>query len=355
MHEYVGNPHVHTPYSDGHASHEEVAQAALQAGLDFVIVTDHNVYVQGLDGYRHQDDMKRVLLFTGEEIHDSARDQQKNHLLVYGARKELAPIAADLQELLKEVRRSGGISFLAHPTDPKSDIAGQPDISWEDWEVDGYTGLELWNFMSEFKSMVQSRLVAIDLAYRPARIATGPFPQTLSRWDGLLAKGHRISAIGGSDAHGFTVRWGLLKRLVFPYEFLFRTINTHVLLEKPLRGDAETDQLLILDALRRGRSFVGYDLPAPTRGFRFSAHSDEGPAQMGDLVRPHHGVTLQVYLPQKAGVRLLRDGELVEERHSIQSMVKTITQTGAYRVEAYVEFEGKRRGWVFSNPIYVRR
>jgi len=33
---------VHTTYSDGGGSPEEVAKAARVAGLDFVIITDHN-------------------------------------------------------------------------------------------------------------------------------------------------------------------------------------------------------------------------------------------------------------------------------------------------------------------------
>ena len=31
-----------------------VAEAALQAGLDVIIITDHNVLVQGLEGYHQQ-------------------------------------------------------------------------------------------------------------------------------------------------------------------------------------------------------------------------------------------------------------------------------------------------------------
>jgi len=53
--EYTGNLHVHTPYSDGEGSHEHVAQAALLAGLDFVIFTDHNVRVGGIEGYYGDD------------------------------------------------------------------------------------------------------------------------------------------------------------------------------------------------------------------------------------------------------------------------------------------------------------
>jgi hypothetical protein len=34
--------------------------------------------------------------------------------------------------------------------------------------------------------------------------------------------------------------------------------------------------------------------------------------------------------------------------------VHKVESPGVYRVEAYIEFKGKRRGWIFSNPIYVK-
>jgi predicted metal-dependent phosphoesterase TrpH len=51
MHEIVVNLHMHTPFSDGHGTHAEIARAAMSAGLDAVIVTDHNVWVNGVQGY----------------------------------------------------------------------------------------------------------------------------------------------------------------------------------------------------------------------------------------------------------------------------------------------------------------
>src|SRR5512142_1691641 len=103
MPEIVINLHMHTRYSDGTGSHEDIAAAALRAGLDAVIVTDHNVLVQGAEGYVRQD-RRRVLVLVGEEIHDQHRDPQKNHLLVFGTRQELAPLAGDPSALIRAVR-----------------------------------------------------------------------------------------------------------------------------------------------------------------------------------------------------------------------------------------------------------
>ena len=83
MHEIVVNLHMHTRYSDGSGTHKDIAAAALKAGVDAVIVTDHNVLVQGFEGY-YKEKTKKILMLIGEELHDQARDPQKDHLLVFG-------------------------------------------------------------------------------------------------------------------------------------------------------------------------------------------------------------------------------------------------------------------------------
>jgi len=359
MYEISVNLHMHTTYSDGHATHSEIAQSALRAGIDVVIVTDHNVYVEGVEGYYSEGD-RRVLLLVGEEIHDQKRLPQKSHLLVFGAGRELATLAWNLNLLLEGVRQAGGLSFIAHPVDPEAPAVGEDDISWVDWQEDGYNGLELWNGLSEFKSLLRSKLHALYYAYNPNRIAHGPFPQVLRRWDELLASGRRIVAIGGSDAHALPARMGVLHRVIFPYEFHFRAINTHLLIETPISGELESDRRLIYDAFRQGRLFIGYDLPAPTRGFLFLANGYEQIAQMGDTISASRGVTFQIRLPlptvatPPVECRLVRHGQVIQTWNGQQYCAYTTSQPGAYRVEAYLDYYRRRRGWIFSNPIYVR-
>lgn len=360
MHEISVNLHMHTVYSDGHGTHTDIARAALRAGVDVVIVTDHNVFVDGPEDYYQEGD-RRVLLLIGEEIHDQARLPQKSHLLVFGANRELATLAWDLDRLLDGVKRAGGLSFIAHPLDPPAPAVGEEDISWVDWQVKGFTGLELWNGLSEFKSLLKTRLHGLYYAYNPARIAHGPFPEVLKRWDELLAEGKHVVAIGGSDAHALPARMGPLRRVIFPYEFHFQTINTHLLLEHPLSGELETDRCSIYDAFRLGRAFVGYDLPAPTRGFRFSAQGYEQSAQMGEEISATRGVTFQIWLPllphqlPLVECRLVNHGNVIQTWTGQQHCAYITSQPGAYRVEVYLQFQGQKRGWIFSNPIYVKR
>jgi hypothetical protein len=353
MHELVVNLHMHTHYSDGNRTHAEIAEAALKANLDAVIVTDHNVWVNGPMDYYHNGE-RRVLLLVGEEIHDQTRAPQKNHLLVFGADRELAPLAYEPQRLLEGVRNTGAIAFIAHPIDPPAPAFGEPDISWVDWEVQEFTGIELWNAMSEFKSLLKSRLHAIYYAFNPRRIARGPFPETLRKWDELLSRGRPVVAIGGSDAHAFQARLGPLRRTLFPYEFHFQGVNTHVFTPAPLSGEVEEDRRVILEAMRQGHAFVGYDLPAPTQGFRFSAQGKDGTAWMGDTIPIENGITLQIRLPLPVECNLLKDGQVVKSWQKREICTYITTEPGIYRVEATILYLGRRRGWIFSNPIYVR-
>ncbi|MBC8496768.1 MAG: CehA/McbA family metallohydrolase [Anaerolineales bacterium] len=353
MHEYIVNLHMHTPYSDGRGTHEEIAQAAIQAGIDVVIVTDHNVWVKGPQGYYGEGD-QRLLMLVGEEVHDQTRKPQKNHLLIFGAEKELASFAKDPQQLIDAVKDANGLAFIAHPTDPEAPAFGEADLSWVDWDVQGYTGIELWNAMSEFKSLLKGKLAAIFYAYNPASVAHGPFDEVLKKWDDLLNRGQRVVAVGGSDAHAMIGRLGPLARVLFPYEFHFRAVNTHIYTTEPFGGEAVSDSRLVLDALRQGHAFVGYDLPVSTRGFRFTAQGLGKVAWAGDEIPAANGVTLQIKLPIRTECHLIKNGEIIKTWQDREACTYITTEPGVYRVEAFLFFRGKRRGWIYSNPIYVR-
>ncbi len=351
MHELIANLHMHTVYSDGAGTHADIARAGLKTGLDVVLVTDHNVWVEGVDRY-YMEGKKRLLLLVGEEIHDQDRDPQKNHLLAFGVDRELAPLADEPQVLVEAVRAAGGISFLAHPDDPAMPAFGETDISWVDWDVRGFTGLELWNGFSELKTVAHGKFDGLWYAFFPETIARGPLPETIRRWDELHRRGWRFVAIGGSDAHARRMSLGPIHRTIFPYEFHFSTINTHLFTPTPLTGDMKHDRNMIYAALGSGHCFVGYDLPGPTRGFRFSAQSKGSNVWMGDEISTQDAVTLQVKVPAAAEIRLLKDGGLLKSLRG-EALIYNASEPGTYRVEVYKPFLGRLRAWIFSNPIYL--
>lgn len=353
MHEVIVNLHMHTRYSDGSGLHKDIAAAALEAGVDAVIVTDHNILVGGFEGY-YKEKNKKILMLIGEEVHDQARDPQKNHLLVFGANREMATFAANPQNLINQVREAGGICFIAHPDDPEAKAFNETDISWVDWSAQNYTGIELWNGLSELKTLVPTKLHGLFYAFFPAFVGHHPIPNTRAKWDELLSTGQKAVAIGGSDAHALHMHLGPMHRVIFPYEFHFRAVNTHALLLEPLTGDVTMDRSLIYKAFAAGHCFVGYDLPAPTKGFRFTAQGRDGSVIMGDEIPAKGGVTLQIKLPANAETRLLKDGQVIQTWRNQPACAHITTEPGVYRVEAYRRFLGKKRGWIYGNPIYVR-
>lgn len=352
--ESVCNLHMHTPYSDGEWYHPQIAEAAIAAGLDMICVTDHNVWVQGPERY-YEKDGQRVLVLIGEEIHDQARVPQKNHLLAYNHNRELAREAPQPQKLISAVRECNGLAFLAHPFDNSVPLFNYEDISWVDWSVSGFTGLEIWNYMSDWAKLLTSRSTTIRYALNPELGMDGPSPRTLAKWDELTASGLRVVGIGNSDAHATPVsRWGLT-RVIFPYEFLFRQVNTHTLTPQPLTGDCAADRDMLVKALADGHCFIGYDGIGSTKGFRFSANSERGTVSMGDEITNQTGLTLQISTPQPASLRLLCNGREVLRREG-QNITHVLPpgETGVFRAEAHLPFKGQPRGWIFSNPIYVR-
>ncbi len=347
--EYVGSPHVHSVYSDGSGSYRTIAAAANAAQLNFVIVTDHNVRPQGLEGYVGQ-----TLMLSGEEVHNVRRDPQANHLLVYGAEHEMAPYSfGSTQTLIRAARERDGICYIAHPIERPSAIGTDlAAIPWTQWPPEGIHGLEIWNYMSEFKGLLWNKLVALVYAYRPEWGIRGPYRATLKLWDELLASGHKIAALGGADAHATSYRWGPFRRRVFPYEYLFRAVNTHILTKAPLTGDPVEDKALIYDALRAGRTWVGYDLPHSTRGFRCFARSGSAMAGPGEELRRLGAINLSVTLPTDGEIILRRDGKVIR-RTTGTSMKYTSVEAGIYRVEAYRRFRGRKVAWIFASPIYA--
>ena len=348
FHGLRGNLHMHTVHSDGKKTHRELACIAEEAGLDYLVVTDHNVLVADAEGW-----YGKTLVLVGEEVHDTQRKPQSSHTLCFDIRQDVAGYGGDPQRLIDAVAAQGGFAFLAHPFERDTvPFLPEPNISWRDWQVSGYAGIELWNYMSEFKGSLKSKAHAVLYAFFPALMASGPYPETLLKWDELLQT-RPVAVLGGSDAHGNTYHLGPLAREVQPYDYLFRCVNTHLLSEQPLTGDVKHDRAAIYGALRSGRGFVAYEQPGAAAGFTFWARSGDGEATMGETLAMQGMVELQVACPLPADIRLLRNGQVVARAQG-RRLTLIAPQAGAYRVEAYRRHSGRRRGWIFSNPIYVR-
>jgi hypothetical protein len=354
MPEVVGNLHLHTIASDGTGTHDEVAAAAAQAGLDFIIYTDHNIWVDGVEGwYRAPGAGREILRLMGQEVNDENLETEGNHLLCHLVCQDLKPVARNPQQLIDTVIEAGGVCFLAHPFE-RVGYGGPREIyPWLNWEVSGFTGIELWNAMSEVKWRLRNLTQGIVGAYWPNWVLSGPFPEMLAKWDELLANGQKVVAIGNADAHARVYSKGPLRRRIYPYEYLFQAVNTHLLLSEPLARDVGQARRQIRDALKMGHCFVCYDLLGPSRGFTFTATNGSNQAIMGDTLTLQDDIaTLSVSSPQAVQLRLLKDGQVVAQAQG-KALKWQTNEPGIFRVEAYRRFWGQQRGWVFTNPIYI--
>lgn len=354
MIEIVGNLHLHTNASDGVGTHHSVAAAAAQAGLDFIIYTDHNIWVDDVEGWYHCPNINRdVLCLMGQEINDPRLIPEANHLLCHFVCEDLNSLSAHPQDLINRVIEREGLCFLAHPLERPGLREAKHIYPWISWEVSDYTGIELWNAMTDAKWQLRTLSRGFIGAYLAYGVLNAPFPEVLAKWDELLATGQKVVAIGNSDAHGMSFSLGPFTRTIYPYEFLFRAINTHLLLDVPLNRDVAPAKQQIRDTLKAGHCFVSYDLIGNSQGFTFVGQSDNDQALMGDTLLLHHTATLQIFSPQLAWLRLLKDGQVIAQTNG-QTLAWPTTEPGVYRVEAYRRFWGRQRGWVFTNPIYVR-
>ncbi len=361
IYEYYGNIHMHTTHSDGVATFDELVEAAAGVGLDYVYVTDHNVLVRDQEeGYRNG-----VLTLVGQEVHDEDRDPPGSHLLCLGVQEDLTHLAKDPQALIDGVRAQGGLPFLAHPIEEYTDLI--PDhYDWLDWDVTGYVGVELWNYMSRFRGYATSKWRALLLGFFPHYFTTGPLTAMLAKWDALTLE-RPVVALGGTDVHGKVYRLGIIRRRFLPYDHCARALNTHILTREPFQGPGGAprlpwsdprvahDRALVLEALASGHCWIGYDLVAPTRGFRFWAEQEGGKqAIMGDTLQATDGaVTFHVTVPDTGEIRLIRNGRVVSVSQG-RELRRLELEPGVYRVEVWKERWGAPRGWIFSNPIYVR-
>jgi hypothetical protein len=337
----AGVVHVHTTYSDGGGTPEEVVAAARAAGLGFVNISDHNVLdAKPLEGYHDG-----VLTLVGAEI-----SAAKGHVLALGIRDPAYRFWGDPVDIFDDVRSLGGFAFISHP------LTGREDLRWGHWDVKGPWGLEILNGDSQWRQAGPFKIARSLLLYglnRRYALLTSlvSSEETLALWDRLLAE-RDVPALYGADAHN-RLALGKKRGLRFPsYEAAFSLARDHVLLDGPLVGELEHDRALWLDAIRRGRLYVGLDALAPANDVSFVAEGAGRRWTMGDTAPPLPDLRLRVAgrMPAGAVIRLVRDGQEVARRVGELTWDVGTTQ-GVYRVEVYVP--GWRMPWILTNPIYV--
>ncbi len=350
--DYAGVIHLHSAYSfDGRTPVAEILAAANKSGIDFLLLTDHGTLQARSDGWEGWHG--RTLLIVGEEV-----APRFNHLLAFQLPGSLIsaedpPECLPPQAYLDRIRTRGGIGFIAHPDHEGSALFHVKQYPWTDWSVTGYTGIGVWDFMTDWQNSLTGYLrAALSYAW-PALFLRGPSPNTLARWD-RLSQERRIVGIGELDNHDTVSRIWRFKLSVFPFARVFRLIRTHVLTTGPLSGNNGSDIAAVFDALKNGRAYVALDHYRNSSGFSLLLAEEGRSATMGDEFILHHCAALTASVPYKARIRLVRNGGLFHQTTG-KELSLMLCEPGIYRIEADLNVYGRYRPWIFSNPITVTR
>jgi len=348
LHDYAGIIHFHSEYShDGRIPLKEILSIAGEQGIDFLLLTDHSSLEgrwQGMEGWNNT-----VLLVVGQEI-----SPRFNHYLAFGIDEEIQVDEQDIippQGYVDRVRKGGGIGFIAHPDHEGTEMFHVKHFPWVDWDVSGYTGMGVWDFMTDWQASLRNYPRALMSYLFPAHVLRGPRQVTLDRWD-RLNQASKISGIGELDNHDTPRKVLGISLSVFPFRRAFRLIRTHVVLHTRLEGTSERDIPMLLDALKEGRAYIALEYFERAKGFSFSIAGAGVRATMGEAFPLAGSATLQVRTPVTGKIRVLRNGHIIHEVEGREG-VYCVREGGVYRVEVYLRRWWRWRPWIFSNPIAV--
>jgi hypothetical protein len=338
-----GVVHVHTSLSDGKGSPGEVVAAARRAGLDFIVITDHNRADAGAFDASTAEPGGPVVI-VGSEV-----STEVGHVLAIGIRPPAFRFSGTLREVLDDIRYLGGCAFMAHPTSPRAETSFTRENEPGSWGVEVVNG----DSAAREAPPLSLALAAFRYPVNPGQAlgrTLGSFDPERALWDRLLSR-RFTPAIGGADAHGRIPVTRIASLPIPSYEALFGLVHTVVNLAGPLPASRVVAQRRIVQALCAGESSIAIPTLADPRGFYFVARKADGSiASAGATVRFEPGVTLLAggSMPEGATIRLIESGRILEEKEKIGFLV---TQPGAYRVEARIK--GRETPWVLSNALSI--
>jgi hypothetical protein len=191
---YRGDFHMHTGESDGFCGSREGRQvpcpvfktieAAENAHLDFITMTDHNSVAHYNAMREMQPYFDDVLLIPGREM-----TTFQGHANIFGTTDFVdyrlgSAAMPDMATMFRKSVEAGAIISINHPSSPT------------DFACRGCG----WTAPDEATKYV-SAMEAMNAGNLWKQIAGGDSGADIARWEQELAKGRRLTALGGSDNH----------------------------------------------------------------------------------------------------------------------------------------------------------
>jgi hypothetical protein len=339
---YTGCIHVHTKDSDGTATHEEVIAFGAEVGLDFLFFTDHMTLKsrEAQSGYHGE-----LFVTVGYEHNDPA---DKNHFLVFDS-PGVYDVELPARDYVAQCAADNALGIIAHPDEKRPEGGKYPPYQWQDWTIEGYHGIEIWNQMSEWMERLEEAgpIGKVALLFSPRKFMKAPPAETLRHWDQANLT-RRALGVAGVDAHAFPYRLGPKKVTIFPYKVHFRSLQNHVVLTEPLSKNPDDARVQLLTAMRSCQLYFSNRRRCDAKGFQFSASSGGSTAICGGSLESPADARLRVVSPQRAEIRLIRNGSVVLRVES-DMLEYTPSEPGLYRVEVL----RNGFGWIYSNHIRI--
>jgi len=345
--------HLHSVFSDGKGTIEEITKSADNLNLDFVILTDHgrpNVKCVNSTSW-----MNNVLLVGASELSLNC-----GHMACIGFDNPGYIFPPEPQEAINEiVKDNEGVCFVSHPFDDK--------IPWTDWDIKDFTGLEIYSSYTEARRAGLLKILVFPLKYMIdsdyALLDTMKYPdRNMSTWDSLNKKADRLKQFYGIyslDAHA---KLPITKsfQLNFPtYESMFRVMTVYVKVGEAFNADAGKAEAQLVAAIKKGRFFNVLEAIAPANGFDayFLEQQSGQRVEMGGVSREAEGKII-AYMPFDfdTSVAVIKDGKVIktipiQTKGDLQIDVK---ESGVYRLELTVPDNSfDDLPWLVTNPFFV--
>lgn len=187
-HWYKGNTHAHTLASDGDSTPEEVTRWYRDQGYQFLVLSDHNVFVDIAALSAAFAVPEQFLLVPGEEVTDTFATKPL-HINGLNVARLVEPrhgtsVRDTLQRNVDAIREARGVPHVNHP-----------NFGWAITPAD-LAGLERYRLLEIFNGhpLVNN-------------LGGGDRPGMEAVWDGLLRAGRRVYGIAVDDAHYFKRPW----------------------------------------------------------------------------------------------------------------------------------------------------
>lgn len=337
---YCGAIHIHSVLSDGTGCVEEIAKAAKQAGLSWIIITDHNNFdaKEGLyDG---------VCVIKGEEISPG----NQNHYLAFDINKYISP-TNDAQNFINEVRAQGGFGIVAHPKESETRKNHYPPINWLDKSITG-DGVEIWNWMSDWADIYDEQNIlnaAKSFLFRNNSLK-GPSKETLEWWDLQNNNTEKIiPAIGGIDAHALKIKKYGFPLTIFSYKYMFTKLTNIIYLDEKLPDNFEKQKEMILKAIKQGNNIIINKHWSKKLIPEFFIKNKTECKYSGESIFIDDQTELIIESIKNTVTKIYKNGINIYTTEKFSDKIK-IEKSGKYRIESY--YKGKP--WVYTNPIIVK-